>query len=755
MDIFNQLIGDNNPFDGIDIGRDADPFLADIDGDGDLDAIFGEQDGNLNFFENIGDATDPDFTERLGRDNPFLFFNLVQNISFLGRSVADSDPSLVDIDGDGDLDVVVGSDDGTLLLGLNTGDANNPIFTSATSVIPGVDVGIESSPAFGDTDGDGDLDLIIGDNNGNLFFFENTGDVNNPTFTALRGADNPFDGVDVGSDADPAFIDIDGDGDLDLIVGEQNGNINFFENTSDANTLNFTQRFGVENPFDGVDVGTDAQPAVADINGDGRLDVIVGEDNGTVNFFENVGPIETDISLVDTSLTITDINGGNSADTLTLTEIENILLRIEDPNQAFQVSDGVRLNDFNRAEISRRTVVEEIPIGLEVSPISNDNNIEPVVESITINTLAGDDSIIANTTTLSVNVNAGTGNDTVIGGEGADSITGGQGEDSIEGRGGNDLLLGLGNNDTLNGGSGDDRLFGGGGNDLLQGSNGQDTLNGANGRDTIAGESGDDIILGGGGSDSLLGGSGNDSITGVAGFDVLNGGNGEDTLNGGSGRDTLNGGSGRDTLIGGGSNDLLTGAEGADSLSGGQGSDRLNGGAGNDSLNGGSGNDLLIGSGGNDLLDGSSGRDSLNGGSGNDSLNGGSGNDNLIGGAGNDFLVGGPGLDLLNGTDSFNLGVNERDTLVGSLGSRDQFVLGDSNSAFYLDEGSGATSLARIRDFESLDTIILNGSSSDYRIATNGGNSTIFRREAGPDDAIAIIENTVGLNLNGDQFSFV
>ena len=94
---------------------------------------------------------------------------------------------------------------------------------------------------------------------------------------------------------------------------------------------------------------------------------------------------------------------------------------------------------------------------------------------------------------------------------------------------------------------------------------------------------------------------------------------------------------------------------------------------------------------------------------------------------------------------------------MGARGRADQFVLGDRSGAYYLDRRfiNGANSLAQIRDFESLDTIALSGSSSDYRIATRGGNSIIFRREAGPDDAIAVIENTVGLNLNGDQFSFV
>ena len=93
----------------------------------------------------------------------------------------------------------------------------------------------------------------------------------------------------------------------------------------------------------------------------------------------------------------------------------------------------------------------------------------------------------------------------------------------------------------------------------------------------------------------------------------------------------------------------------------------------------------------------------------------------------------------------------------------DQFMLGDRDGAYYLDEADGFSSFASIRRFDSLDTIALSGSIGDYRISTDGDDTTLFRVGAGTDDAmaegrsetIAVIENTVGLNLNSDQFSFV
>ena len=51
-----------------------------------------------------------------------------------------------------------------------------------------------------------------------------------PTFNQRTGADNPFNGIDVGDVSAPTFVDIDGDGDLDAVVGESDGTLNYFEN---------------------------------------------------------------------------------------------------------------------------------------------------------------------------------------------------------------------------------------------------------------------------------------------------------------------------------------------------------------------------------------------------------------------------------------------------------------------------------------------------------------------------------------------
>ena len=68
--------------------------------------------------------------------------------------------------------------------------------------------GDSSTPSFADLDGDGDLDAVVGELNGALRYFENTGSASAPAFTARTGAANPFDGVDVGSFGTPSFADL-------------------------------------------------------------------------------------------------------------------------------------------------------------------------------------------------------------------------------------------------------------------------------------------------------------------------------------------------------------------------------------------------------------------------------------------------------------------------------------------------------------------------------------------------------------------
>jgi large repetitive protein len=194
-------------------------------------------------------------------------------------------PAFVDIDGDGDLDAFVGDFNGNTLFFQNTGSAASAVFTAATTNPFGLsDVGTFAAPSFADIDGDGDLDAFVG-NGSDMLFFQNTGSAASATFAAA--VTNPFGLASAaGGNGDPAFADIDGDGDMDAFIGNGSGDILFYENTGSLTNATFAA--AITNPFGLSNVGNNAAPTFADIDGDGDLDAFVGNSNNTL-FFENTG----------------------------------------------------------------------------------------------------------------------------------------------------------------------------------------------------------------------------------------------------------------------------------------------------------------------------------------------------------------------------------------------------------------------------------------------------------------------------------
>jgi hypothetical protein len=135
-----------------------------------------------------------------------------------------------------------------------------------------------------DINNDGDLDAFVGNEDGNIVYFENTGNAGSPDFGAP--STNPFNLADVGEYATPSFVDINNDGDLDAFIGEFQGNLIYFENTGNAGSPGFGAPS--TNPFNLADVGNFSVPEFVDIDNDGDPDVFVGEDFGDTYYFENI-----------------------------------------------------------------------------------------------------------------------------------------------------------------------------------------------------------------------------------------------------------------------------------------------------------------------------------------------------------------------------------------------------------------------------------------------------------------------------------
>ncbi|WP_048324295.1 LamG-like jellyroll fold domain-containing protein, partial [Crocosphaera watsonii] len=244
------------------------------------------------------------FQKTSNENNPL--HDITKNFTF--ASVA-----FIDIDNDGNDDVLVGHFDGIAYF-RNTGDSNNPNYVQVTGNLNPFN-SLDSSnikfitPAIADIDNDGDDDVFFGSDENKIIYFENQSFVVNNQFVIEfneeSGTGNPLDPFNVGRFNTPTFGDVDNDGDADLLVGNPSGIIRYYENTGTIDTngnVVFEEKTGTDNPFADINIEADntstnndnepiidSVPTLADIDNDGDLDLFIGERGGVINYFENLG----------------------------------------------------------------------------------------------------------------------------------------------------------------------------------------------------------------------------------------------------------------------------------------------------------------------------------------------------------------------------------------------------------------------------------------------------------------------------------
>jgi len=685
------------------------------------------------------------------------------------------------------------------------------------------------TPAFTDLDGDGDLDMAVGTYNGDIRYFENTGSSTAARFEERTGDDNPFDGIGVGYTAVQRFADVDGDGDMDLVSGSSGGQFHYFRNDGAAG---FTERTGADNPF--ADMSTDYAGAVAlgDLDGDGDLDALVAGFNGYANFYRNEGTATAPrfvyewgpaqgayFSSGPQTALLHDVDGDGDLDIVATNGLGHDVRYFENTGDASAPTFVERTGTDNP--------FASLYLEYSASPTFADLDGDGVDELIIGDNTTGlrvyryeAGGVGPPTFQLVVNPEDEVQNGT----SGVDTLVGGATADTLNGLGGNDILKGGLGDDELNGGAGDDSMRGEDGDDILDGADDNDALVGGDGHDILSGGAGNDILNGGAGMDFMYGGAGDDTYyldeldgysenanegvdTIVVNFNAVMGANienarisvngdlylqgnslnnvitavgGNNVLWGMAGDDTIDGGAGDDTLYGWDDNDHLIGAAGNDELYGGRGIDTLDGGAGADILDGHEGGDTMIGGAGNDtyhvddaadvvIEDAAKGTDTVNasidytltanvehlilsgagilfgrgnalnnvitGNAGQSLLNGEDGNDTLYGGGGSDYLVGGAGNDLLEGGAA-------NDVMDGGLGN-DTYFIDDAGDTIYEDVGEGTDTVYTLVNHTlsaNVENLILQGpnavfgnGNASHNIITGGGEANTLSGNDGND----------------------
>ena len=318
--------------------------LGDVDRDGDLDIVIGDSyQQNRLYLNNSRGA----FSDATASRMP-----VVQDWT---NSIA-----LGDVDRDGDLDMVVANYQRKNRLYLNSGAG---IFSDATASRMPVDVDFTTSVSLGDVDGDGDLDMVIGNSilNGQNRLYRNDG---KGTFSDVTVSRMPVD-----SDYTTSVVlgDVDRDGDLDVVIGNYQQNRLYLNNGSGI----FSDMTASRMPIDG---DRTASVALGDVDGDADLDIVIGNigqnrlyrNNGSGTFSDVTAsrmPVDNDSTL---SVALGDVDGDADLD---------IVIGNSGQNRLY-VNNGT--GTFSDATASTMPVVNSQTNSLALGDVDRDGDLDIV-----------------------------------------------------------------------------------------------------------------------------------------------------------------------------------------------------------------------------------------------------------------------------------------------------------------------------------------------------------------------------------------
>lgn len=277
----------------IDVGRGAYPVAVDVDGDGVKDLVVANkeyyqslsvQPSQLAVYLNTGTDEDPQLTEW-----DLNWLNIPQ---YQLESIY---PAFGDLDGDGDMDMILGEELGQLHYFINTaGPGNQMVLELETPAIPDdngdpIDFGQFTTPQLIDLTGDGLLDLAVGEKNGIVNLLENVGTATDPSFLQFQGAFGDTLGNVLASNtlgingySVPHFFR-DTNNVLHLLLGNETGTLQHYTNIEGNLAGEFDY---VSEAFEGIQMGERSAPLMIDMNNDGALDLFYGIYSGGLIYFQ-------------------------------------------------------------------------------------------------------------------------------------------------------------------------------------------------------------------------------------------------------------------------------------------------------------------------------------------------------------------------------------------------------------------------------------------------------------------------------------
>ena len=238
------------------------PRFYDIDNDGDFDMLY-----NTLLYENTGTVYQAAWAPAVSNETSISYWTIPDG----------------DIDNDGDMDIVTGNEYGHIELRENIGTQDNVIWGDPIVHYVALDFGANAIPTTVDIDGDNDYDLFVGTGDGTLFFIKNEGDVLYP-----RWASPVTNSIFATTFVVPTFTDIDNDNDMDLFIGNNAGHVTFYENTGSVFQAAWsTPQY---NYADAV-VSDHSKPVFCDIDADNDVDMFLGDGYyfSRIYFYENIG----------------------------------------------------------------------------------------------------------------------------------------------------------------------------------------------------------------------------------------------------------------------------------------------------------------------------------------------------------------------------------------------------------------------------------------------------------------------------------